>query len=739
MRNGAVADDMTHSGAVNDAQAMTHVVIELGETNLWVSLHRPGGEVSRPHLVTGGADGQFPASLRVTASGRWFWGARRRHADDEVLVTNILSRVDDPVPLIVGTSSVPAAYLVAQQVATLFRAVVRGPGHQLDLVHPVDLSEQGRDAVEHELRRRLPAGTPVAWVSRAAAAVTAVPEVAELTEGDVVGVLHVGGTTSEAAVWRHSAQGGDVGPAHVDRGHAGHALDDTLVAAVLPTRADGRVHGAVDVAHLRAECASAKVVLSSETAADVDVAGVPVRLVRGEIEELTRRLLARQLDTLAAVLALQPQGAPVRLVLLVGGGAQAPYLVEAASERFDVPVLSVPRVGHALPTSALPVPIHPAAVADQDEPQAAEDPALTGVVVPLAPRRPWSGGGSLPARLRRRSGATTVAVMPSVAVPATVVSRSAARQAHVLMPRPVHLGIAAAALVGLGAGVQTWGLASAGGATAVNAAASSVDPAGPFGSGVRAAQSAESATSGAGSGAAGLAFTPGGATYTIPPWLVGAAPTGATLGPGGPALSMVTAGGAKSPLSPTTSSPSSSTTTTTPTGSTSTSSGTSSSASSSPAAKATTPSGAASTPASGSGSTPAGAAGTAPAASNPPASNPPASSAPSNPPASSAPSNPPVSNSPASSAPSNPPVSNPPASTSTPQPAPEPNPAPAPAPDPAPAPAPDPAPAPAPAPATTPDPAPATTPADTGSGVQSPETGPSTGGSTDVGADAPGP
>jgi len=354
MRNGAMAAGMTHSGDVADAEVMTHVVVELGESNLWVSVHSPGGRVTRPALVAGRPDGQFPAALRVTSSGRWFWGAHRRHADDEVLVTDILSRVDDPVPLVVGSSRVPAAYLVAQQVSTLYQAVATGSRHQLVLVHPVDLSERGRAMVEDELRRRLPAGTPVAWVSRAAAAVGALPECDELVEGDVVGVLHVGGTTSEAVAWRQSATGGSIGPATVDRGHAGHALDDTLLTAVLPTEARRSDDAPVDVAHLRAECAHAKVLLSSETAADVDVAGRPVRLVRGEVEELTRRLLARQLDTLSAVLAQQPPGAAVRFVVLIGGGAGAPYLVEAASERFDVPVLSIPRVGEATSVTARP-------------------------------------------------------------------------------------------------------------------------------------------------------------------------------------------------------------------------------------------------------------------------------------------------------------------------------------------------------------------------------------------------
>ena len=607
MRDGAMAAGTTHSGAVSDVEGMTHVVIELGETNLWVSVHSSGGRVTRPSLVAGGADGQFPAALRVTSSGRWFWGARCRHADDEILVSNILSRVEDPVAIAVGSSRVPAAYLVAQQVATVYQAVSTGPRHQLDLVHPADLSERGRATVERELRRRLPAGTPVAWVSRASAAVTAAPECGDLADGDVVGVLHVGGTTSEAVAWRQRTAGGEVGPAHVDRGNAGHALDDALVAALLPTGAGRPDNEPVDVAQLRADCAQAKVMLSSETAADIDVAGQPVRLVRGEVEELTRRLLARQLDTLSAVLALQQPSTTVRFVVLVGGGAEAPYLVEAASERFEVPVLSVPRVGDAIPAGSLPTGTLPVPVVDGAE--SAEDAQGDRTVESATGRRSWVTGGSLPARLRRRGGASarprsqskpTTPSTPSTPTKQTTSAGSAtttnlplAGQARVLMPRPVHLGVAAAALAALWAGVQGVGLAA--GSASVTASSAAANANGPLGLGVRAADQDPAQAPG------GLAFTPGGATYTVPPWLAGGDPTGSTRGAGGHALPMITAGGSPSAVpskSPTTS-PS---TTSAPAATTAAGAPSSAPAATTPAVKAS-PSTGTKAPATGSGST----------------------------------------------------------------------------------------------------------------------------------------
>ena len=195
-------------------------------------------------------------------------------------------------------------------------------------------------------------GTDVTWVSRAEAAVAATPECADLAPGDRVGVLHVGGSSVEAAVWRRSgASAGEVVAVRVDRGGAGHAVDDILLSALSRGTGFGRPAGwpRVDRPSLRRECERAKVALSAETAVDVDVEGVPVRMVRGDVEELSAPLVTRQLDTLGAVLGRSDdEGSPLRMILLLGGASATPSLVEAAGARFEVPVIAVPRVGEVL-------------------------------------------------------------------------------------------------------------------------------------------------------------------------------------------------------------------------------------------------------------------------------------------------------------------------------------------------------------------------------------------------------
>ena len=559
MRNGAMTD------------LVTDVVVELGETNLWVTVER-AGRFSRPGLVKGAAPGQFPADLRVTEAGRWFWGARHQLHPGDILVANVLSRVDDPVPMLVGGEAVAGAEMVARQIATLFNLVKPVAASRLTLVHPVDVSRRGRATVERHLSRRLPVGTHITWISRAAAAMAAAPECAELSAGDRVGVLHVGGSSVEAAVWKQSAPAtGDIVAVRVDRGAAGHAVDDVLLAALRSGDGFGRPVGppSPDMTRLRRECERAKVALSTETAVDVDVEGVPVRMVRSDVEELGARLLRRQLDTLAAALSRTDDNeAPLRMVLLLGGAAAAPSLVQAAGARFEVPVLAVPRVGDAMTKGTTP-----ATVVDRVEPATASvrqarsampaptaaraDEPTVGALAkarrhwdPVVPLTSIPGGASGSSRLGTNPAAASVergaAVRPVVnpavnPAPAPVngddrvsstgrpadaqtpaaswvlaaFTRSQPRLARIPMPAPTNLAMAAALLVTVAAVPAIGG--------AMQTADDPTTWAAPTGLGSAARAGA---AGGIGDGS-GLAFTPSAGDPSAQ-WLSG--PTG-TLGP----------------------------------------------------------------------------------------------------------------------------------------------------------------------------------------------------------------
>ncbi len=596
-----------HATAQLRAAVTTEVVVELGETNLWVTLER-AGSVSRPLAADDAAPGQFPAQVRVSESGQWRWGSGRNLAAGEVVVGDLLSRVDDPVPMVVGGDAVLGAEAVARQVAALWQRVAPSAPSRLTLVHPVDLSRRGRMTVERHLVRLVPAVGSIRWVSRAAAAVAAAAECADLDPEDQIGVLHVGGRSVEAVVGTTAAlSSGAVHALRVDHGGAGHAVDDTLLAAV---RTGGEELHPSDLEGLRRECERAKIALSSETSVDLDVRGMPVRLVRADLEELSARLLARQLDTLETVrVQSERAGSPLRLILLVGGAAAAPALVEAASARFELPVVAVPRLGDAVAERLATGTI----VAASDDPRATEkwpaDPdlapdALTtprGAVaaVPVTDeddsliatlarsRRQWAptvplsaataGGpralGEVDDLSRFRTapepalddpessdGATPVVAggppgptgsTPSAGEPRSGARRAAARFARVPMPRPTHLAAAAGLLIAVAA------------VPVISGALGGGDGAGATGANGPNSVARAGSTSGL-FGGSGLGFSPGAAGDGGPSGTQSPAnPTG-TLGPH-ELSSMVKPGASTSATSPTPSS--SSTTSSVPTAS----------------------------------------------------------------------------------------------------------------------------------------------------------------------------
>ncbi|GAA4403415.1 hypothetical protein GCM10023168_14930 [Fodinibacter luteus] len=328
-----------HERAADDVQ----VVVELGETNVWVTLSTPSGAVAPPGFEQTGTSGRLPAGAAVAPDGSWRWGVERGKLTEGVVVSGFLARVDDPVPLVVDGHRCPATELVARQVEHVVRLASDGRRPSLvSVVHPDEMSHRSVRAISSALEL----DAPVRWVTRAEAAVTAAASAGDLDAGDVVACLHVGGAGCAASVWSVDDAPRRLGPVRSEPSCAGAALDDQVVRAVessaSPTARGPR-------AELRSVCSSAKARLSCETAVDVPVGDTVVRLVRTELEEISAPLLARQLDTLADALALAGvEASTVRSIVLTGGSAAAPGLVEAAGSRFDAPATVVDRLGPVL-------------------------------------------------------------------------------------------------------------------------------------------------------------------------------------------------------------------------------------------------------------------------------------------------------------------------------------------------------------------------------------------------------
>ena len=317
------------------------VVVDLGNTHVRVMAVTPDG-AAPPTTRVLDTNGRMPALVGCAADGAWTWGVGR--ARGRTVIGGFLARVDDPVPLVIGEVRVSAAQVVARQLedAVALVAAEHGRPGLLTVIHPDDLTPEGRGRVEAAL------GTdpPVRWASRAAVSVDGALERGEVAVGDVVAALHVGGASCVATVWALNPTPRRLAVVRGDASCAGGAVDDLVVAHV---RRSLDVHETVDPGALRASCEEAKTTLSTETSVDVLVGAARVRLVRTELEELSAPLVQRQLDTLAEALRLADvEPTDLRTVLLTGGGATAPSVVEAIGTRFATPARLMTRRASAV-------------------------------------------------------------------------------------------------------------------------------------------------------------------------------------------------------------------------------------------------------------------------------------------------------------------------------------------------------------------------------------------------------
>ncbi len=337
------------------------VVVDLGNTHVRVMSVTPDG-ASPPATRVLDMDGRMPALVGCAADGTWSWGVDR--ARGRTVIGGFLARVDDPVPLVIGDVRVSAAHVVARQLGDAVDLVAAEHGRPslLTVIHPDDLSPHGRRQIEAALDTDL----PVRWASRAAVSIHEALDRGEVAVGDVVAALHVGGASCVATVWALTPTPRRLAVVSGDGSCAGGALDDLVVAHV---RRSVDAHEGVDPAALRASCEEAKSALSTQTSVDVGVGETRVRLVRTELEELSAPLVERRLDTLAEALRVaEVEPAALRAVLLSGGGASAPCVVEAIGARFATPARLMTRrasaIDHDPTVLAQPAPLPVATAAE---------------------------------------------------------------------------------------------------------------------------------------------------------------------------------------------------------------------------------------------------------------------------------------------------------------------------------------------------------------------------------------
>ncbi len=188
--------------------AISGAIIELGETDLWVTVAHLDGRFSAPMLIMGAQPGQFPASASV-AGRLWSWGRADTRVEGDLLVSGFLSQMDGP-PVVVGAKEFPAAYLVGRQIAALLRLLrLSDPLSDVAILHPTGMSEAAQTTVDAVLRRSPFIVGDVTWIPRPIAAI-AVSADSWTRSFEAVGILRVGTSTTEAAVWSGSVEEGEL-------------------------------------------------------------------------------------------------------------------------------------------------------------------------------------------------------------------------------------------------------------------------------------------------------------------------------------------------------------------------------------------------------------------------------------------------------------------------------------------------------------------------------------------------
>ncbi|WP_224401085.1 Hsp70 family protein [Pseudonocardia sp. ICBG1034] len=394
--------------------------IDLGATSVTAAVLRTGGAAEPVRL--GGRDGAdvLPAVLVATPGGDLLCGepARRRApTEPDRVARGFLDRVGDPTPLSLGGFAYAAEDLCARLVRVLVDEVSTrhgGPPSRIGVTCPVGWGRHKRDLLAAALRRR---GLTVSLVTAPQA--VALAHRAVVPAGGPLAVVDLGGNGTTATVLAAAAPG--VLPDAVGRTlgcrTGGADVDDAVFAFVRSSSpATAAAFDALDpddprtvaaLTALRDECRAAKQLLSRDTVATVRVEmpglRTAVRIHRSDLDELTRPLLEPVADLVQDVVAAAPDAE----VLLAGGAARMPVVVQAVSVALGRPVAVVADpVADAARGAALAV----APGAGTSWPGVRMAP-LTGVPAPREPvdpagRSPWDRPGPEATERTDRTGTT---------------------------------------------------------------------------------------------------------------------------------------------------------------------------------------------------------------------------------------------------------------------------------------------------------------------------------------------
>lgn len=375
-------------------------------------------------------------------------GSGTRSAHMGLVVTGFVDRVGDPIDLVAADGSAHRPEkLVASAVQYLTRysaGAFAGPP-TIAATYPSYWQPQGVQALREALDRMDMAG--VALVDEVGSILARVESTRGLPSDGAVVVYDLGGNGLSVSMAHGTEQIGktvrsaEFGGKHIDdailrhvlRGLAGELGDIDLVAPAL----------LAPLNELRLRCRQAKEMLSTETAAVIEVELGPVRhdvrLVRSELEDLIREQVVESAGLVREALRTNEIDAgDVRAVVLAGGASATPLVAEVLSAELHVPVIAEPDPGltsangaallarssaSVAPSAPVPPPSMPAPTPatppqapeppSSAEPVASTPPVVVAAANPVAPES--TGGGKKVGSRRRKQAVLAAAAIATLA------------------------------------------------------------------------------------------------------------------------------------------------------------------------------------------------------------------------------------------------------------------------------------------------------------------------------------
>jgi len=431
------------------------VGIDLGTTFTAAAVLRDG---ERPETVQlGNRAAAIPSTVFLHEDETLLTGdaaLRRGLAEPGRLAREFKRRFGDPAPLLLGGVPVSADALTGRLLRSVLEAVAEregGPADAVAVCHPANWGPYKLDLLTQACRQ---AGLPGAvLVSEPQAAAVHYAAQERIEDGALVAVYDLGGGTFDAAVLRRVGDGFEVvgAPDGIER-LGGIDFDEAVVAQV--REALGPALDELDpddpatltaLARLRQECVEAKEALSGDADASVPIVlpglVTEVRITRTELEGVIRVPLAETIDCLhRAVESAGVTPEELAAVLLVGGSSRIPMVAEMVGAELGRPVAVNADPKHVVALGAARVAAGsrvtsgaPAAVAEAPAPAApAAPPPPPPTPAPAAPV------------------AAAPAPPPSFPPPASPPRPAPAEPTATRSRRPLHIGLAVAAVVALG-------------------------------------------------------------------------------------------------------------------------------------------------------------------------------------------------------------------------------------------------------------------------------------------------